>query len=172
MSISIAATFDSPRYHTNPVELYRLLQTTSVQATSCISSVLSISQNGEVAEVEQSIGSLHIKEESGSLTVYVPMDKKEQELCFSTLLPIQLEDWLMRNPTTQLRDKIDNDAVTVLSMVLNTSPSAVHLTLDHWGIIQVHQIPSEDIVDDDNVLECSVTSDSSAGEQLTNTPDT
>jgi hypothetical protein len=172
VGLSIAAIFDNPRYHANPVELYKLLRATSVQATNGISSVLSISQNGELAEVEESIGSLHINEESDSLTVYVPMDKKEQEFCFRSLLPMQLEDWLMRDPTTQLRDKVDSAAITVLVMIPEASTSSVYRTLDHQGIIQVYDIPNEDVVYDEDLLERSVTSDLSAGEELTNTSDT
>jgi hypothetical protein len=142
-SVSIAATFNSPRYQADPLALYELLQTASVEATDGIVSILRISQDGKVADVEELIGKLHISEEASRLSIYVPRDRKAQELCFCDLLPRQLVDWLMRNPTTQILDKIENHAINVMSMLLNIHPSAADLVLGRQGIIEI-DIPNED----------------------------
>ncbi|KAJ6128191.1 hypothetical protein N7471_009408 [Penicillium samsonianum] len=90
--LRIAGTFNSPRYQAGPLELYKLLQTASVETTDGIVSILRISQDGKVADVEELIGKLHISEEASRLSIYVPRDRKAQELCFCDLLPRQLVD--------------------------------------------------------------------------------
>ncbi|PIG82100.1 hypothetical protein AARAC_000013 [Aspergillus arachidicola] len=99
---------------------------------------------------EELVGKLHISEEPSSLVVYVPKDKKAQELCFCDLLPKQLIDWLMRDPATQIPDDIESDAVTVISMILSIDPSATDLVLERQGIIEI-AVPNEDPSIDDNV---------------------
>ncbi|KAH2978751.1 hypothetical protein KXW58_004423 [Aspergillus fumigatus] len=108
-----------------------------------IFSILRISQDGVVADVEELIGKLYISEEPSGLVVYVPKDKKAQELCFCDLLPKHLLDWLMRDPATQISDNIGSDAVTVISMVLSIDPSAIDLILEGQGIIEI-DVPNED----------------------------
>lgn len=141
--LSIAGTFNSPRYQADPLKLYKLLRTASIEATDGIVSILRISQDGKVADVEELIGKLHISEEASRLTIYVPRDKKAQELCFCDLLPRQLVDWLMRDPTTQILDKIESDAVNVMTMILSIDPSATDLVLERQAVIEV-DIPNDD----------------------------
>lgn len=142
-SLSIAATFNSPRYQADPLALYELLQTASVEATDGIVSILRISQDGKVADVEELIGKLHISEEASRLSIYIPRDRKAQELCFCDLLPRQLVDWLMRNPTTQILEKVESHAINVMSMILHIPPFAADLVLERQGVIEI-DIPNED----------------------------
>ncbi|OQE11913.1 hypothetical protein PENFLA_c069G02111 [Penicillium flavigenum] len=141
--LRIAGTFNSPRYQADPLALYELLQAASIETTDGIVSILRISQDGKVADVEELVGKLHISEEASRLSIYVPRDRKAQELCFCDLLPKQLVDWLMRDPTTQILDKVENDAINVMSMILNIHPSATDLVLERQGIVEV-DIPNED----------------------------
>lgn len=147
-----------------------------VEATDGVSSILRISQDGVVADVEELVGKLHISEELSGLTVYVPKDKKAQELCFCDLLPKQLIDWLMRDPATQIPDHVESDAVTVISMILGIDPSATDLVLERRGIIEI-DIPNEDPgVDDDSIddyipSQRSQSQDRSAGEVPVDSPD-
>ncbi|KAJ6063689.1 hypothetical protein N7499_012369 [Penicillium canescens] len=167
--LRVAATFNSPRYHANPSGLYELLRTARIEATDGVSSILRISQDGVVADVEELIGKLHINEEPSGLTVYVPKDKKAQELCFCDLLPKKLIDWLMRDPATQIPDNIESDAVTVISMILSIDPSATDLVLERQGIIEI-DVPNEDPgIDDESIddyipSQRSQSQDRSAGE--------
>jgi hypothetical protein len=104
-----------------------------------------------VADVEELIGKLHISEEPSGLVVYVPKDKKAQELCFCDLLPKHLIAWLMRNPATQIADNFESDAVAVISMILSVDPSATDLILERQGIIEI-DMPNEDpVIDDDSI---------------------
>ncbi|GFG16303.1 hypothetical protein IFM61392_09435 [Aspergillus lentulus] len=149
--LRVAATFNSPRYHANPSRLYELLRTARIEATDGVSSILRISQDGVAADVEELIGKLHISEEPSGLVVYVPKDKKAQELCFCDLLPKHLIDWLMRNPATQIPDNVESDAVAIISMILSVDPSATDLILERQGIIEI-DVPNEDPgIDDDSI---------------------
>lgn len=96
-----------------------------------------------MADVEELIGKLHISEEPSGLVVYVPKDKKAQELCFCDLLPKHLLNWLMRDPATQIPDNIESNAVNVISMVLTIDPSVIDLILERQGIIEI-DVPNED----------------------------
>ncbi|KAF9887222.1 hypothetical protein FE257_010476 [Aspergillus nanangensis] len=167
--LRVAATFNSPRYHANPSALYELLRMARIEATDGVSSILRISQDGVVADVEELIGKLHINEEPSGLVVYVPKDKKSQELCFCDILPKHLIDWLMRDPATQIPDNIDGDAVNIISMILNIDPSATDLILERQGIIEI-DVPNEDPdidddrIDDNTPPQRSRSQDRSAGE--------
>ncbi|KAK3941989.1 hypothetical protein QBC46DRAFT_257257 [Diplogelasinospora grovesii] len=181
--LRIAATFNSPRYQADATGLYQLLRTADIVETNGISSVLRISQDGQLAEVEEAIGDMHISERLSGLTIYVPMDKKAQEFCFGSPLPTNLADWLMRDPITQIRDKVDSAAVTALTTLLTVDLSVVNLILDHQGIIQV-PIANEDVevvedgertidpVDDDDTSKRSTTPDSSTSGDLTGAAET
>lgn len=114
----------------------------NVVETNAIASTLSISQDGNVAEVKESIGDMHIQEDGSKLTIYVPMDKKAQEFCFCSHLPAKLAAWLMRGPNTHIPEPIDNALVTSLTTLLNVDRSVVDRVLDHQGIIRI-PIPDE-----------------------------
>ncbi|KZF20943.1 hypothetical protein L228DRAFT_223072 [Xylona heveae TC161] len=148
--LRIAATFNSPRYQVDAVGLYQRLCKAEVVETTGISSVLQISQDGQLAEVTETIGDMHIDDGSSGLTIYVPMDKKAQDFCFASPLPTHLADWLMRNPTTQICDKVESELITALTTLLYADFSIVDDILDRQGIIQV-SVPYEDaeIVGDD-----------------------
>ncbi|KAK3331475.1 hypothetical protein B0H66DRAFT_487633 [Apodospora peruviana] len=140
--LRIAATFNSPRYQSDAQGLYQLLRTARVLETNGISSILRVSQDGHTVDVHVSSADMHISEGSG-LTVYVPMNKTAQEFCFGSPLPVNLADWLMRHPTTQIRDTVDSTAVTAITMLLAMDVSVVDRILDHQGIIQI-PITNED----------------------------
>ncbi|KAB8254531.1 hypothetical protein BDV32DRAFT_132200 [Aspergillus pseudonomiae] len=148
--LRVAATFNSPRYHANPSGLYELLRTARIEATDGLSSILRISQDGVVVDAEESISKLHISEAPSGLTVYVPKDKKAQEICFCDLFPKQLIDWIMRDPATQIPNNIERDAVTVVSMILNIDPSAIDLVLERQGIIEIDLQNDDPCIYDDS----------------------
>ncbi len=141
---SVAATFSSTRYTANGPGLYKTLMSIQTMATDDISSILSLSQDGKAIEVESRAGDVHIDEHDGGVTLYVPRNKRKQEFCFASPLPISLADWLMRDPTTHIQGGVDAAMVTALITLLAVAPSAVDLILDHQGIVQV-PIPNEDI---------------------------
>ncbi|GAB1207249.1 hypothetical protein APSETT445_005962 [Aspergillus pseudonomiae] len=119
---------------------------------------------------------LHISEAPSGLTVYVPKDKKAQEICFCDLFPKQLIDWIMRDPATQIPNNIERDAVTVVSMILNIDPSAIDLVLERQGIIEIDLQNDDPCIDDDSTddnmpSQRSQSQDQSAGEVPLDPPD-
>lgn len=87
-------------------------------------------------------GDLHIDDASG-LIVYVPMDETSQDVCFASSLPLRLANWLMQSPTTQVRERVDDTALTALTALLGARLSAVGRILDLQGIVRV-DIPNQD----------------------------
>ncbi|GAB1197743.1 hypothetical protein APSETT444_007046 [Aspergillus pseudonomiae] len=117
-----------------------------------------------------------LREAPSGLTVYVPKDKKAQEICFCDLFPKQLIDWIMRDPATQIPNNIERDAVTVVSMILNIDPSAIDLVLERQGIIEIDLQNDDPCIDDDSTddnmpSQRSQSQDQSAGEVPLDPPD-
>lgn len=126
-----------------------MLRTANIEMTDGITSVLSISQDGNVTEVKEPIGTLHISEQQTRITIYVPVDKRKQELCFSSHLPKQFTEWLMRDPVTHIQEKADSALLAAITALLSSDPSVMNLVLDHHGIIDV-ELPNEDLIEDDD----------------------
>ncbi|KAK4235362.1 hypothetical protein C8A03DRAFT_36794 [Achaetomium macrosporum] len=143
--LRIAKMFNSPRYQADPAALYRLLRAAGVLETDGIHSALTISQNGKAIEVLEEDGDqVHIEDDpSSGLKLYVPMDETSQDVCFASSLPLRLADWLMRDPDTQIPERVCEDAlVTSLTALLGARLSAVDRILDLQGIVRV-DIPDE-----------------------------
>ena len=138
ISCSIAATFDSPRYLADARGLYLLLRAVKViEISGTISRARSAPQYGRTFEADGHKGDAYISEDSSGLIIYVPEEKNLQSFCFSSPLPLRLAEWLMRDSTTQIRDKIDVAMVTALTAVLAVDSDSVSYTLQHQGILSV-----------------------------------
>ncbi|KAK4038181.1 hypothetical protein C8A01DRAFT_17707 [Parachaetomium inaequale] len=151
--LRIAATFNSPRYRADPAGLYRLFRAVQVLETNGISMVLTISQDGRAVNVDEAVGSMFIPPDG--FTIYVPMDKMEQDFCFGSPLPTSLADWLMRDPvTSQIHGKIDNALVTALAMLLAVDVAVVDRVLDYQGIVPL-TVAEEgmEVLDEDDMTE-------------------
>ncbi|CAI7652701.1 unnamed protein product [Penicillium pancosmium] len=150
--LRVTHTFKSFRYKTDGQELYRILQTAKIEVTDTINTVLRISQDGKINDVEGSGAKLHIAEHASNLTFYVPRDKRSQHLCFRKFLPEQLVDWLMRDSTTQVLqiDKIEEEMVNVMANIFCIDPSGLYEILSREGIDEIDIINMEMRVDDDD----------------------
>ncbi|KAH6672747.1 hypothetical protein F5X68DRAFT_175032 [Plectosphaerella plurivora] len=135
--LRIGAHFGSPRYRAGASDLYKLLQGASTFETTGIYSVLRISQNGRSFELETASGDMHLDENDSGLVFYVPLDEEKQEICFLDNMPRSVADWLMRDPTTQIPDRVQEDMVTKLMMAMNASTASVDFILTRRGIITV-----------------------------------
>lgn len=125
--------------------------------------ILRITQGSTPVDVEESVAKLHLSEDSSLLSIYLPRDRKAQELCFCDLLPKRIVDWLMRDPVTQILEPVDGDMVKIMIMIFSIHPSALHLVLDREGMAEVG-IANEDFeadIEDDIRSEASRQSDSS-----------
>ncbi|KAJ4264524.1 hypothetical protein NW762_005726 [Fusarium torreyae] len=85
--------------------------------------------------VSNSIGRLEFGDNPNRLIVYVPADKKQQELARFLVLPGLLMKWLMTNPKTKEVGKIHEASVSLIKDVLNAPTSLV------GGILKVEGIP-------------------------------
>lgn len=106
---------------------------------------LESSQNGKEILVEEPAGAKHISEiESDGLTIFVPREKKAQELCFSSELPRKFAQWLLEDPAAGKRAyKTNNEAVKTLTAIFTCSLYVAEDILDRQGIVS---IPIENII--------------------------
>lgn len=152
MKYCVAHTFKSLRYKADGQELYRILQTAKIEVTDAINTVLRISQDGKINDVEESGAKLHIAEHASNLTFYVPRDKKSQHLCFCKFLPEQLVDWLMRDSIKKILqvDKINEEMFNVMTKIFSIDPSGLYKILSPKGIDEIDIINMDMRVDDDD----------------------
>lgn len=129
----IAAAFNSPRYAADPAGLYDLLSTAITVECGVISSSLSFEQDDVIHEIEMGQSELHI-EDTNPLTIYVPNDTDSQECCFKFDLPHRFASWLMTDPTTGTRHKIEDGTVNVINSILNCFISTTGRILEKEGI--------------------------------------
>ncbi|KAF5532469.1 hypothetical protein FMEXI_12426 [Fusarium mexicanum] len=102
-----------------------------------ISSVLRLSQNGRQYEARLSTASEHIDEPAGSLTIYVPRNRREQEICFGSVLPRKFAAWLMRNPHTNIDGNVEVDIINALTSIFASDRAVLDEILDDQGMIQL-----------------------------------
>ncbi|KAJ5721350.1 uncharacterized protein N7483_009284 [Penicillium malachiteum] len=142
--LRIACSFNSPRYQANRLELYNLLQMVTFEVSDSIVSILRIVQDGRAADVEETIAKLHISETPLGLIIYIPRDRKAQEICFCDILPKNIVDWLMRDPKTQILEPFGPDMLKIVIMMFSIHPFAIDSVLDREGIAEI------DIANEDN----------------------
>ncbi|KAF5251673.1 hypothetical protein FANTH_3283 [Fusarium anthophilum] len=133
----VAATFRSPRFQHGDPHLYNQLRAMKVLEVEGISSVLRLSQNGRQYEARLSTASEHIDEPAGSLTIYVPRNRGEQEICFGSVLPRKFAAWLMRNPHTNIDGNVEVDIINALTSIFASDRAVLDEILDDQGMIQL-----------------------------------
>jgi hypothetical protein len=95
-------------------------------------------QNTKTVTVEVHRSKLHISEDSGVLKIYVPKDRKDQELCFLQLLPTKLfNEVMMGKKTKNSTLASDSEAVRIIAALFMSSDEVVCDLLDDAGIIPV-----------------------------------
>ncbi|KAF5578414.1 hypothetical protein FPANT_10022 [Fusarium pseudoanthophilum] len=133
----VASTFNSPRFEDNPLGLYEQLRTMRVLEVERISSVLKIFQNKQSFEIPVATANEHIEDSTGKLTIYVPKERRAQELCFGSVLPRKFGAWLM-HPSKSLTDgPVETDIVKVLTAVFASERFVLDDVLDDQGILKV-----------------------------------
>ncbi|RFU75723.1 hypothetical protein TARUN_6482 [Trichoderma arundinaceum] len=116
---------------TDAFNLYKRLRNIEVIETSGILSVHTLIQDGKVVTSRATRSMLHMDDETGHLAIYVPDDKKAQDVCFATVLPERLAEWLMGDPTLT---KIDAIMVAIVGSVLHYEVSIADQILQRQGI--------------------------------------
>lgn len=133
-------TYNSPRTsrNSNLNEFYAFLRNSETLETDKITAQLLLTQDDTKLRVEKDSALLHIREDIGGLKVYVPGDKRSQEVCFNSRLPRRLCEWMMTDPATQLVAPVSHDALAVIQSVLNAETFAINDILDEYGILEVN----------------------------------
>ncbi|KAI1353752.1 hypothetical protein F5Y01DRAFT_50390 [Xylaria sp. FL0043] len=145
--LRVATHYDSPRTKSlsERMELYKMLREAEVYETDGISSELHLSQDGHDFKFVKNMSELHIREtKDGVLEIYVPRDPDRQDLCYYETLPPRLLDWLMTDPTTNLKPSgFHTRGLDVMTSVLNARVGSMTRLLLHRGIIDV-DVPEGD----------------------------
>ncbi|CVK88266.1 uncharacterized protein FPRN_02199 [Fusarium proliferatum] len=133
----VASTFNSPRFEDDPLGLYEQLRTMRVVEVERISSVLKIFQNKQSFEIPVATANEHIENSTGELTIYVPKERRAQELCFGSVLPRKFAAWLMSSSKNPADGPIETDIVKVLTAVFASERFVLDDVLDDQGILTV-----------------------------------
>ncbi|KAG4253684.1 hypothetical protein FPRO04_08918 [Fusarium proliferatum] len=145
----VAATFRSPRFQHSEPNLYNQLRAMKVLEVEGISSVLKLSQNGRQYEATLSTASEHIDEPAGNLIIYVPRDRRAQEICFGSVLPRRFATWLMRDPHTNIDGNVEVDIINALTSIFASDRAVLGEILDDQGMIELQfKDPDEDLNED------------------------
>lgn len=111
--------------------LYKRLRNMAVVETDGIMSVHTLIQDRKVFTSRATKSMLHMDDETGHLVMYVPGDKKAQDVCFATVLPERLAEWMMGDPTLT---KIDAIMVAIVGSVLHYEVLIADQILQRQGI--------------------------------------
>lgn len=117
--------------------------------TAHIASTLTVSQNNQNFCVEDVTGKVHIEHIPSELKIFVPRGKRDQGICFSSVLPKKFAEWLMQDPTTQTFGGVESEMVNILTTVFAYDRSVLSEICDRHGIFQI-EILNEDAEDDGN----------------------
>ncbi|KAF2103412.1 hypothetical protein NA57DRAFT_31443 [Rhizodiscina lignyota] len=82
-----AAHFGSARVRRDPATVQSMLQSMEVYSSSGISMSLSIKQADREVTIDQKRAYFHLKEEEGKLTLYVPKNGAQRQVCYASELP-------------------------------------------------------------------------------------
>ncbi|OXV09681.1 hypothetical protein Egran_02556, partial [Elaphomyces granulatus] len=136
--LRIAVHFRSPRVQNGQHDaFYEILKRAETRETDGICSELRLNQGVRNFKVETGRSELHIGGNESELKVYVPLDEKSQELCFSSGLSKGLLEWIMTDPLTQICGRLSDKALYVMQQVLGARKIIVSEILDRQGIVSV-----------------------------------
>jgi hypothetical protein len=128
--------------------LYELLRTVKTLETDTITSELELRQNSRTFKAPGFPGSVHFAEDGSGLTIYVPRNRRAQEICFSTVLPVTLAKWLLRDTEDSDDEAANDEVVKVLTLIFAFDRTVLAEILDREGMIQA-PVPNEDPEEDD-----------------------
>ncbi|RSL50813.1 hypothetical protein CEP53_008668 [Fusarium sp. AF-6] len=129
----IAYHYNSPRLNEGAHALYEILKNAQVYETDGIAATLYINQDDCERSYEKGQSDLHIEEEEGQLSIFVPRDKRSQEACYARKLPLGLFRWLM-TPSDGRRVELNEKGLRVTASVLNSSRFVLSDILEDEGI--------------------------------------
>lgn len=137
--------FGSPRIQNDQQAFYDLLRNIEIRETDGISAELHLNQDGNDIKVELNRSELYIREHNSMLTIYVPRDRKAQDICFYQRVPRDFLEWIMTDPLTQISEKTSGRAEMAMMKAFQAPNDCISTILDRDGIVSV-EISSTDSV--------------------------
>jgi hypothetical protein len=135
---SCATHFNSPRAKNDSQSVYQKLLHANVFETEGIIGSLEHSLLGEKVVVDVSTTKLHIEENQVRLNIYVPKDRRDQEICYLRVLPTKLfNEVMMERPASNSTLAADPSAVAILISVFAASDQVIDSVLEEAGIVPV-----------------------------------
>ncbi|RDH24776.1 hypothetical protein M747DRAFT_252824 [Aspergillus niger ATCC 13496] len=135
--LRVAVHLKSPRAVQDEDTFYEILKSISMKETNGISSELHLNQDGMDFKVEVSRSELHLDERDKQLTVYIPEDKRSQDICFLGRIPLALLQWMMTDPLTQITHEFSDNFVTIIQTLLQAEKNYVSELMDRAGIMSI-----------------------------------
>ncbi|EHA18945.1 hypothetical protein ASPNIDRAFT_187731 [Aspergillus niger ATCC 1015] len=129
----------SPRAVQDEDTFYEILKSISMKETNGISSELHLNQDGKDIKVEISRSELHLDDRDNQLTVYIPEDKRSQDICFLGRIPLALLQWMMTDPLTQITHEFSDSFVSIIQTLLQAKNKYVSDLLDLAGIMSIRR---------------------------------
>ncbi|ETS73697.1 hypothetical protein PFICI_14643 [Pestalotiopsis fici W106-1] len=108
-----------------------------VVETDGIATELHLQQGTSTVIVKTSQSHLHIDASEDVLRVYIPRDRKQQQLCYSQTLPQRLYDWFMEQDGRSLPTMESTTCVSIIMQTLNVSCDNTEAILEGSGIAEL-----------------------------------
>ncbi|KAF4335668.1 hypothetical protein FBEOM_10468 [Fusarium beomiforme] len=149
--LDTVATFESRRWDLNPkayhiarygscddaLSLYQRLRTVQIVEVAYIFIKLEIVQDGQKIQSDMTYRArAHISDCDDGLIIYVTTDGNDQQLCFFSVLPRKLQEWLMENPHRS-PNGAPFEVVNALTSIFASDVSVLDGILEDQGIVQV-----------------------------------
>ncbi|KAK4177154.1 hypothetical protein QBC36DRAFT_327734 [Triangularia setosa] len=161
--LRVAKFFRSPRYQEGEGKhLYAQLRGARTWETDDISAQLVLEMNEQSYVVPLDKSDMYIAEEGGEgepasspprLTIYIPHNETDQDVCIQHKLPYKLAEWMMTDPATGKMKPMDGRAVRVLTAVLNAKFASLARILEREGVHDVGIFYVVDGVDEEEDVE-------------------
>lgn len=140
MLLSCAVHYHSSRAQNSGQTLCQLFRETCVYDSEGFSKILCLQQDGHAITAESARGTMHLDDNNGKLRIFVPRNKRDRNLCYSSQLPKALVNYLGIS---------DPAASGIFRTVMTSSNDILDDLLEEDGIIQVlHFEPSNQTSND------------------------
>ncbi|KAH7216265.1 hypothetical protein DER44DRAFT_765808 [Fusarium oxysporum] len=133
----VGATFNSYGSCDDALSLYERLRTVQIVEVIYIFMKLEIVQDGQIIQSDMTYqAEAHISDCDDGLIIYVATDGNNQQLCFFSVLPRKLQEWLMENPHRS-PNGAPFEVVNALTSIFASDVSVLDSILEDQGIVQV-----------------------------------
>ncbi|KAF5576686.1 hypothetical protein FPCIR_12476 [Fusarium pseudocircinatum] len=133
------ATLELRRWdlETKAYHIARRLRTAKIVEVDYIRMKLEIVQDGQIIQSDTTYQArAHISDCDDGLIIYVSTDGNDEQLCFFSVLPRKLQEWLMENPRRN-PNGASFEVVNALTSIFASNVSVLDGILEDQGIVRV-----------------------------------